>query len=292
MLFRSFIAVLKRELHRMTARRIYIIASVVLPLFSVFFMATIFGTGQMQNLPVGVVDYNNSATSRNLVRMVEADPTFDVLKHYGTDTEARSDVQRKYIYAYLSIPPEFESKVGDGKKVALTYYYHYALLSVGTDLKGGFQSLLKTYSAAPIVAKAISLGIDKDEIESFLLPISTQNHPLFNPDMNYSVYLTQPFYYVFFQVLLLLITIYSLGSEGKFHTSNEWLKTADNNIFVAVVAKLLPYTIIFICISIFANYFFFVVKQIPMHCSFLTLNLITVLFIFATQALGIFLFSL
>ena len=51
-----FIAVLKRELDRMVSRRIYFASCIVLPLFSIFFMATIFGNGQMENLPVGVVE--------------------------------------------------------------------------------------------------------------------------------------------------------------------------------------------------------------------------------------------
>ena len=55
-----FIAVLKRELDRMVSRRIYFASCIVLPLFSIFFMATIFGNGQMENLPVGVVDGDNS----------------------------------------------------------------------------------------------------------------------------------------------------------------------------------------------------------------------------------------
>ena len=59
-----FIAVLKRELDRMVSRRIYFASCIVLPLFSIFFMATIFGNGQMENLPVGVVDGDNTATSR------------------------------------------------------------------------------------------------------------------------------------------------------------------------------------------------------------------------------------
>lgn len=42
-----FIAVLKRELDRMVSRRIYFASCIVLPLFSIFFMATIFGNGQM-----------------------------------------------------------------------------------------------------------------------------------------------------------------------------------------------------------------------------------------------------
>ena len=162
-----FIAVLKRELDRMVSRRIYFASCIVLPLFSIFFMATIFGNGQMENLPVGVVDGDNTATSREIIRMTEAVPTFRITRHYADEAEARADVQRKSIYGYLSIPSGFEAKVMDGKETALTYYYHYALMSVGGEIHGAFQSLLKSISVVPIVTHAVALGINQEEIESF-----------------------------------------------------------------------------------------------------------------------------
>ena len=169
---------------------------------------------------------------------------------------------------------------------------YYALMSVGSEIHGAFQSLLKSISVVPIVTHAVALGINQEEIESFLLPVTTQNHPLFNPDMDYSVYLTQPFFFVFLQVILLLVTTYSIGSEGKFHTSANWLAVADGNIWVAVTAKLLPYSFIFIVMSILANYVFFGVMHIPMDCGFWALNFTSALLVIATQALAVFLFSL
>ena len=58
--------VIRREWHRMTSRRLYLGVCVVLPLLCLFFMATIFGNGQMENIPVGIVDLDNTATSRNI----------------------------------------------------------------------------------------------------------------------------------------------------------------------------------------------------------------------------------
>ena len=72
---------IRRELHRMISRRIYLVACIVLPLFSLVFMATIFGNGQMEDLPVGVVDADNSAASRSIIRMVEATPQLRIVRH-------------------------------------------------------------------------------------------------------------------------------------------------------------------------------------------------------------------
>lgn len=70
--------VVQREWRRMTSRRLYFGVCLVLPLFTLFFMATIFGNGQMENIPIGIVDQDNTATSRDITRRMSAVPTFRV----------------------------------------------------------------------------------------------------------------------------------------------------------------------------------------------------------------------
>lgn len=287
-----FYSVLKRELIRMTSRRLYLGVCVILPLFSIFFMVTIFGTGQMENIPIGIVDLDQTSTSRNISRTVATVPTFKVTEHYTNMEDARKATQQTKIYGYLVIPHNFESDVMAGRQATLAYYYHYALLSVGTEIYGAFESLLEALSLSPIVTEAVALGVGEQQIVNFLIPVNTQSHPLYNSSLDYSVYLTNPFFFVLFQVIILLLTVYIIGSEIKFRTATQWLETANMNIFTAVVGKLLPYTVIFCIIGVFANYIIFGVMDIPFSCGFLPLNLTTILFIIATQAFGVFLFSL
>ena len=87
----------------MASRRIYGVACIGLPLFSLVFMATIFGNGQMENLPVGVVDADYTSASRSIVRMVDATPALRVTHCYANEAEAGEAVQRKEIYGYLLI---------------------------------------------------------------------------------------------------------------------------------------------------------------------------------------------
>ena len=123
----GFAAVLRRELRRMVSRRLYFGVCVALPLFCILFMATIFGSGQMERIPVGVVDLDWTASSRSVTRTVEAVPTFRVSGHYADEQSARTATQRKEIYGYLVIPPRFETDLRGGRGATLRYYYHYAL---------------------------------------------------------------------------------------------------------------------------------------------------------------------
>ena len=67
-----FYMVLRRELDRMVSRRLYFGVCIVLPLFCIFFMSTIFGSGQMENIPIAVVDQDNTSMSREIIRQVQA----------------------------------------------------------------------------------------------------------------------------------------------------------------------------------------------------------------------------
>lgn len=285
--YSPFRSVLLREWRRMTSRRLYFGVCIILPLFTLFFMATIFGNGQMENIPIGIVDQDNTASSRAIARNISAVPTFKVTRHFVNEEAARKAVQKKEIYGYLSIPPKFEQDAISGKNATLSYYYHYALLSVGGELMAAFETSLAPVSLSPIVMQAVALGVEQDKITTFLLPVQASNHPIYNPSLDYSVYLSQPFFFVLFQVLILLITVYAVGIEIKFRTADEWLFVAKGNMVTAVLGKLLPYTIIFILIGWLANYVMFGILHIPFQGSWLLMNMLTALFVVATQALGI-----
>ena len=283
---------LLRELHRMTSHRIYIGAAVVLPLFLIGFMATIFGSGQMEHIPVGVVDADNTAASREVVRSVSAVPTFDVCRYYADDASARMAVQRKEIYGYLSIPTDFEADMVRGAGATLNYCYHYALLAVGGEVMSAFEQALLPVRMAPIVVEAVALGATEESIETFLLPMTSDDHALYNPSLNYSVYLALPIFYIMFQILVLLVTLYAVGTERKEGTGDAWLEAAEGNILCAVVGKLLPYTLLFIAEALLANVVFFRFVDIPFAGDMTLFALLSVLFVVATQSVAVLLYTL
>lgn len=276
----------------MISRRLYFGVCIVLPLFCIFFMNTIFGSGGMENIPIGIVDLDQTSTSRQISRTLNTVPTVKVSEQYADQKAAREALSKKEIYAYVVIPGNFESDLLGGRDASIPYYIHYALLSVGVEVEAALETVFAEVSLAPVVVAGTSTGTPQTKIESFILPVYFEAHPLFNPSLDYSVYLTNPFFFVLLQIIILLVTMYTLGSEIKFKTAGDWLKTADMNIFIAVTGKLLPYTLIYIIMGIFGNFVMFDVFHVPLESGFLFVNLTTALFIVATQAFGVFIFSL
>lgn len=314
--------VLLREWYRMTSRRIYLIAVLILPSLLLLFMTTIFGDGQMEHLPIGVVDADNSAVSRRIVRNIEAVPTFKVVAHFVDDAEARAAVRSKKVYGYLSIPSRFGESVLKGDDATLCYYYHYALLAVGGELMSAFETALIPVRMAPVLDEALALGAAPKRIDTFLLPLAADNHALYNPSLDYAVYLALPIFYIMFQIVVLLVTLYAIGSErtlSRVQSKNahrgerkasvdvprgtlqgmtqrtsvsSWMSAAEGNIFVAVVGKLLPYTLISFSIVLMANVVFFYGEHIPFDGNMGLMTVFTLLFVLATQSVAVILYSL
>ena len=166
-----------------------------------------------------------------------------------------------------------------------------------------FETTLAPVALSPIVVQAEALGVGQEQIQTFLLPVEANTHPLYNPDMDYSIYLSQPFFFVLFQILILLVTVYAIGSEFKFGTTQEWMGAAtpagkdpanlrNADMLTAVAGKLLPYTVMFSVIGILANYVLFGLMNIPFQGSLWLMNIVTILFIMATQALAVLIFSI
>ena len=104
--------------------------------------------------------------------------------------------------------------------------------------------------------------------------------------------MTLPLLLFLLQVVILLVMVDSVRTEMNVGTAEEWLTEANGSIVTAICGKLLPYTVMFILVSIFANAIFFGVMNIPYTNNFIGINLVSIVFVLATQGFGLFIFAL
>jgi ABC-2 type transport system permease protein len=66
---------------------------IVFPLLAMFFFTSMLQEGQPMDMPVGVVDLDNTSTTRNLIRRLDAFQSSHVVAHYSSLSEARQAIQ-------------------------------------------------------------------------------------------------------------------------------------------------------------------------------------------------------
>lgn len=113
-----------------------------------------------------------------------------------------------------------------------------------------------------------------------------------NPAVNYSIYLCTMLIPGCLMLFMFLVTPYSVGTELKFGTQKEWLRTAGGNIWLAVAGKLLPQTLTFLVITYAYLYYVFGVLGFPHLCGIGVIVLIGALMVASAQGFGLFMAGL
>ena len=97
----------KREVHRLVAQPIYFFCMLIAPAICVIFFVSLMHEGLPTDLPIAVVDMDNSATSRNLIRQLDAFEQTEVYMKTMSFTEARQEMQKGNVYGIFYIPSGF-----------------------------------------------------------------------------------------------------------------------------------------------------------------------------------------
>ncbi len=129
---------------------------------------------------------------------------------------------------------------------------------------------MKTISILGTAAIGQQFGLARGETEAqsmiALQPIVIDSHPLGNPWTNYSVYLNNVILPGILNLLIMIITVFALGTELKRGTSKTWLRLANGDMFIALVAKLLPHTLIYFIVITFIDILLYGYLGLPCKC--------------------------
>ena len=291
---------LRRSLGRLFLREgrillknpIYVFCMMVFPVAVMFFFTSLLDDGQPLDLPIAVVDLDNTSTTRSLTRTLDAFQNSKVVAHYPTMVEARRAIQRNKIYGFLYIPKGTTDDLIASRQPKISFYYTLTAITAGSMVYKDLKTISTLGSAALGKATLQARGFTDQQIATLLQPIRVDLHQINNPQTNYNIYLTTTMVPGLMMLFIFLITAYSLGTEMKFGTSKEWLAEADNNILLALIGKFLPQTLIFLSITFLYEYYIFGVLQFPHPGGIGVLVLLALLEVLSAQGFGIFAFGL
>lgn len=279
--------VAKRELKQMFARPLYIYSSVIVMGLCTFFFLSVMQETTPQRIPIAIIDHDESTISRRFIHEMEATQSVHVLAVYGTYREAREAMQRGEVYAFLEIPDNFYADILAQRRPHLCFYINNAY-TMGAST--AYKQLLTMANLANGAVQQQTLrarGMNEEIIQNLIRPITIEGHLIANPFSSYPVYLLSTILPGILGLIILMLTIFSIGFELKMGTSREWMKTADYNYMVAMIGKLMPYTILFVILGISCETILVKFMHFPVNGSYLRLMGGMMLYIFAVEAMGI-----
>ena len=266
-MFKVFVDQLRRILHD----RVYISLLTILPAISLLFFACFFSDVSIESLPIVVVDNDHSATSRELVEMIDATASVDVRYSAQSVHESQTIITSGRAYAVVVIPHNFERSILRQEPCSIILYNSGANISTNGFIEKDLQRVATTFNAA--------ISLERGENLAQILPVQFEQHILFNAELDYAAYLAPCFMPMMIMIFSLLGSVMAV-TDCKIGSVRE------------LIARCLPTTIAMILFAVLMLVLLFVWLKIPLNGSVWVIIIATILLIADYQAIGVSLAAL
>ena len=283
---------MRREWGILRTRPIYFFGMILAPFLTAFLLLYMMVGGLPQDMPVAVVDEDGSATSRALVRSLDAFQSSRVSLRALSMQEALSAMRRGEVYAIYHIPRGLQAHAGSARQPKIHYYTNGSYLMAGSFTFRDMKMLSELASAKVGLQTGQARGRTEEQIMGAIQPIRVQLEVMSNPWLNYSAYLTTTILPGVLQLMIFLITSYSIGVEIKRRTARSWLAAADGSMVRALVGKLLPHTLIFLLVGWSLQGLLYGWMGYPLQSSWWSMAGAMLALVLSAQSLGAFFVAL
>lgn len=280
-------AIARREIGQLTSRPLYLFCMVIAPLFCCLFFTSLMDSGLPQELPAGIVDLDDTSMSRRITRNLDAFSQTNITHRYHSVSEAREAVQRGEIYGFFLLPEGFSAEAQSQKQPRVSFYSNYSYLIAGSLLFRDMKMMGELTSGAAARSVMYAKGASDEQIMPALQPIAIDTHPLGNPWLNYSIYLSNTLLPGVMGLLIFMVTVSTIATEIKQGTAREWLDMADGSMIRALMGKLLPQSAVWLTMGIFICVYLYRIEGFPCQSGIAPMMLAMSVFIIASQALGV-----
>lgn len=289
--WQRIIAVARRELRIIRQRPIYLLGSVGVIAFCAIFFLTFLKDGLPSDVPIGLVDYDYSSTSRNFCQQLDATQLGKVV-HYDSFAAAREDMSRGKIAAVCVVPVGMNDDIQANRQPKITFYVNGLYFVSGALAWKDLLQMVNLTNGAVQRQAFRARGYNDSQIMGMIRPVDVDVHQIGNVGTNYNYYLSSVLLPGVLEMIVIIVLIYSLGAELKYGTSRHLLQTSGNSIVTALAGKLLVWTLTFSAIGLILILLLFHRLHFPLAGSIWNMFLGIFLMIFASEAIAIFILEM
>lgn len=261
----SYWRVLRRELSLITHDKDIIIIVLIAPMFYALFYNSIYLNKTEKNVPVAVVDMDNSEFSRNFIRRLEAHQLISVSKVTGNLSESQDLLNKMVVQAVIIIPVDAEINLQSKKQITITANLNTTRFLVSNDINKAVNEVAFSFGDEYRQIYFQNLGYNSTEAKESIEPVKGDLRPMFNTIETYGEFLIPGLLVLILHQTLLIGLSESVAKEREEKKLQELYQTSGRNTLIAILGK---GTFYFLMFGSYA-YFFFVVTFSMFKINFL-----------------------
>jgi ABC-2 type transport system permease protein len=228
---------------------IFIIANVAYPIL----YSIAYSNEQLTDIEIAIVDMDNSASSRQFERMLDATEGLKAQVITGDFEDAKNLFYNGKVKGIVLITNDFEKSIFSGIQAHIGVYADASYFLIYKQVYSSVVSASQTFSAGIQIKKGMAKGNSYEAAINKLSPVKLNMVEMFNPSSSYGSFVMPSIILVIIQQTL-LIGIGILGGTRKEiqrYNSDTNSKSENHRIMPFILGKGFAYFIIFMFIGVF-----------------------------------------
>jgi ABC-2 type transport system permease protein len=228
------------EIVHILRSKILLLMVFVVPVAYAALFGVIYVSGILTDIPVGVVDLDNSALSREVTTAFSNSPKFEIKEEFESYAQLRRSVEEGRVRAGVIIPQGFEQDAALNRGTEVLIVYDASNLICGYNIRKNALEVINEFYADRAAAYLAGLGMDERAIRDTLDAVSTNFEIWYNPTLGYTTFIYMGLVMMIIHQIGLLLTAISVTRDKE---GNSWLQYLVSYVssWKIYLGKSLPY---------------------------------------------------
>ena len=277
---------LKREFKLFLTNKTLISVFFLAPIFYALLIGFTYQSGKVENIPVIVVNHDQTPLSTQVVEMLQDTKSLKILNYVNEPANLQDETIKMEAAAVIIIPERFEAMMLQKKYPEVNVYVNTSNVLTANFATKAIQQTLGTFSAGAEIKALEKKGMNAELAKTQFEPFKANYITLFNTTSNYLIFMWPAMMAVVLQQVILLAMAVTFAEEFKRESFIKDFAGKEKYAIVVMAIKCLP-------IWIFANFnilFFYLCSlyfKIPVPDNLWNFFLITAVFVVAAANLGV-----
>ena len=258
-----------------------------------FLYTYLYSKETLEKLPIGVVDEDNTAGSRQLLRMVDATSQTQIIENYLNLTEAQKDFQQGKIYGIVTVPRGYMRELQRGNQPTISVYADASYMLYYKQIFTSVKVSATYFNVGVDVKRTLSQGKIPVQALEETQPVVSKVVSLYNPSSGYATFLIPVVLVIIFQTTI-LTAVGILG--GTMREGNKLKKIYPNSSnFIGALPIIMGKATAYLTLSVGILFIILGITMplfgIPLRNSMIVIIVFMIPFILAVVFMGIFLLT-
>lgn len=288
---RGIFKIIQYEIKQLMSDHSLILVFLIAPVLYAFFLGAIYLHKDIEEVPIAVLDLDQSATSREIIRLLDGMQQIKISSHIADFQEGVEEIQKLKVQGFFMFPKDFEKSLRKMEGCDLALYLNTSQFLPSNNPNKDLQKLITTVNAGIRLKYFETKGVNKKNAMELVMPLSPDVRGIANPTNAYGDFLLPGLFILILHQTLLFGMGETLSKDREKKKLPYLLSLVNGHVSQYFIGKTAFYFVLYL------SYFFlflttiFPIFELNINGNLLQILLLGFVMVFSTLMFGAFIGS-